>query len=126
YPLAALFMNRDWNGLLTTLAGLPRQPDFWLWFYLAFAISATMLPSPSDRRAWLPVILVAAALTVLALLAGAGPWMAEHLAPLLNRSLRVVAAIFGISLALQALLWLPFRMTRGILVRLTGLRVQAG
>ena len=27
-------------------------PDFWLWVYLVFAVSNTMLPSAADRRAW--------------------------------------------------------------------------
>ena len=34
-----------------------------------------MLPSASDRHAWLPVILAVGALILLALVAGAGTWM---------------------------------------------------
>ena len=44
-PLAALFTAANWPGLWSALAALPEQPDFWLWFYLAFAVSTTMLPS---------------------------------------------------------------------------------
>jgi hypothetical protein len=124
-PLAAYFNAQDWSNLWSALSGLPRLPDFWLWFYLTFAISSTMLPSPSDRRAWLPVVLVTGLLVVLALVAGAGPWMMEHLAPWMNRGLRVLAAVFGISLAIHLVLWPPLRLLRALLSRATGLRVQS-
>jgi hypothetical protein len=52
-------------------------------------------------------LLVVLALLGLALLAGAGPWMLEHLAPGFNRFLRLLATIFGISLALHLVLLLP-------------------
>ena len=123
-PLAAYFTAQDWPGFWNALRALPSQPDFWLWFYLAFAVSSTMLPSPSDRRAWMPVVLVLALVVGLGLLGGAGPWMLEHLAPLLNRALRVLAAIFGISLGIHLVLWLPFRILHALASKATGLRVK--
>jgi len=122
-PLAAYANAQDWSGLFAALGALPRLPDFWLWFYLAFTISSTLLPSPSDRRAWLPVALVSALLVVIALVAGAGPWMMENIGPWLNRGLRALAAVFGIGLGIHLLLWLPLRLLRALLTRLTGLRV---
>lgn len=109
-----------WPVAVSTITG---KPDFWLWFYLAFAISSTMLPSSSDRRAWLPLALVGTLLLGGILLVGAGPWMAVHLAALLNRFLRVVAAVFGISLALHLVLLLPFWLLRRLLSHVTGLEV---
>ncbi len=123
-PMAAYLNAQDWTGVLASLQALPERPDFWLWFYLAFAVSTTMLPSASDRRAWLPVVLVLVVLIVLALVAGAGPWMVEHLTPWLNRGLRALAAVFGISLGIHLTLWLPARLMRALVSRLTGLRVQ--
>lgn len=105
------------------LSALPKLPDFWLWLYLTFAVSSTMLPSASDRHAWLPVGLSAAALLGLAILAGAGEWMLLHLAPLFNRFLRALALVFGLSAALHALLLLPFWAFHKLLSRLTGLEV---
>ncbi|GAP07349.1 MAG TPA: hypothetical protein DEQ80_03530 [Anaerolinea thermolimosa] len=115
-PLATYFLARDWNGLFKACSSLPELPDFWVWFYLAFAISTTMLPSAADRRAWLPLGLVLLALIALALLAGAGPWMIEHLAAWLNQVFRALAVVFGISLVLHLTLWLPLRLLRGLLV----------
>jgi hypothetical protein len=122
-PLAGLIGQGDWPGFWQALALLPRLPDFWLWFYLAFAISSTMLPSASDRRAWLPVLLVVLALFGLALLAGAGQWMFENLAPWLNRALNTLATIFGISLVLELAILIPFRLLRELILRITGQRI---
>jgi hypothetical protein len=123
-PLSVLMIQGNWPAFWRGLTALPSQPDFWLWFYFAFTISSTMLPSASDRRAWLPVVLVVVALAGLALLAGAGPWMLDHLAPWLNRGLQSLATVFGISLVLHLVILLPFRLLRELILRLTGERLQ--
>jgi hypothetical protein len=102
---------------------VPEQSDFWVWFYLAFSVATTMLPSDSDRRAWLPMLLWAALLIAAAVLAGAGPWMLENLAPALDAGLRAAALVFGISLGLHLLLWIPFRLLRALAQRVTGVRL---
>ncbi|NLG99757.1 MAG: hypothetical protein GX491_20570 [Chloroflexi bacterium] len=122
-PAASALLQRDWPALWQALAALPSQADFWLWFYLAFTISSTMLPSASDRRAWLPLVLVLLALVGLALFAGAGPWMFDHLAPWLNRAVRSLATVFGISLALHLVMLIPLRLVRGFISGITGLRI---
>jgi hypothetical protein len=109
-----------WRGL----ANLPALPDFWLWFYLAFVVSSTMLPSPSDRRAWLPILVVAGALILLALVAGAGSWMAANLAPVVNQALRAVAAVFAISVAVHVVMLVPIWLIRLLASRITGLSVS--
>ncbi len=108
---------------LDALAAAVAVPDFWLWFYLTVTVSSTMFPSPSDRRAWLPVALIVVLIVGLALLFGAGPWMSENLLPLLNDALGGVAVVFGISVAVHLIVLLPTWALRKILSRLTGLRV---
>jgi hypothetical protein len=122
-PLAGLIAQSDWPAFWPALAALPTQPDFWLWFYLAFAISSTMLPSASDRRSWLPIFLALLVLFGLVLLAGAGPWMLENLSPWLGRAFRSLAALFGISLVVNLVLLIPFRLLRELILRLTGMRL---
>ncbi len=90
-------------------------PDFWLWFYLILAVSSTMMPSRSDRRAWLPVALATVLLILLSVLAGAGPWMLAHFAPPLDQVFRVVAMVFAISLGVHLLLWPIFYALRKVL-----------
>jgi hypothetical protein len=75
-----LGLDRVWEQViapagLTLAAGFQAvysRPDFWLWFYMIFVVSSMMLPSESDRRAWLPVLGFGLILLVVALLAGAG------------------------------------------------------
>lgn len=104
-------------------AAVYAQPDFWLWFYLIFAVSSMMLPSASDRRAWLPMTVFALLLFVVALVAGAGMWMLENLAPAVNRLFAAGAAVFGISVLVHMLLLVPVYLFRRVLNRLTGLQV---
>jgi hypothetical protein len=101
-----------WMGL----GFLPKVPDFLLWFYLTFAISSTMMPSESDRHAWLPLGLWTAALLALAIFSGAGTWMLENLAPLLDNFLFSVALLFGFSNAVHIVLLFPFFVFHRLLV----------
>jgi hypothetical protein len=122
-PLGVTFAASDWPGFWAALSRVPEQSDFWVWFYLAFSVATTMLPSDSDRRAWLPMLLWITLLIAAAVLAGAGPWLLDNLAPVLNSGLRAAALVFGISLGLHLLLWIPFRLLRALAQRVTGLRV---
>lgn len=106
------------------LGALVDRQDFWLWFYLTFAVSSTMLPSASDRRAWPPLVLAGALALGVGLLAGAGPWMAVHLAPRVNAASRAVAVVLAITLALHAALLPPAWALRRALSRVTGLDVK--
>ncbi len=111
------------NALLQALRQVYQQPDFWLWFYLAFTVSSTMLPSASDRRAWLPMAIALLLLFGFSLAAGAGPWMAEHLAPALNSALQALDLAIGISMLLHVFLLPLVWGARKGLSRLTGLSV---
>lgn len=129
--LVRLNLGALWEGLVSgnaqmfwkALRLLPQQPDFWVWFYLTFAVSSTMLPSASDRRAWQSLALMLLGLLALVLVAGAGPWLLGHLAPLLNQALRALAVVLGISVLVHAVMWFPFFLGRRLLVRLTGFQV---
>lgn len=116
---------QQWSSFWAVLAALPAQPDFWVWFYLAFTVSSTMLPSASDRQSWLAAGIGLAVLLVLALLAGGGPWMAINIAPGLNRGFHALAGVFGISLVLHIILLLPVWLMRAALSKVTGLQVTA-
>jgi len=108
---------------LAGLRILPSISDFWLWFYLAFTVSSTMMPSASDRHAWWPLSIFAVILLSLAILAGVGPWMLENLAPPLNAFLKSVSLIIGLSVALHIILLLPIFLVHILLSKITGLDV---
>jgi len=121
--LLAVLANRQIELFWMGLKLLPQVKDFYLWFYLAFAVSSTMMPSESDRHAWLPLGLWAAVLLALAILAGAGTWMLENITPLLNDFFGAVATLFGLSAALHIVLLLPTMLLHRIATRVTGMDV---
>ena len=110
-------------GFLEGFTRVVKEPDFWVWFYLTFAVSSTMLPSASDRRAWRPLALICLFLIGLILLAGAGAWFMAHLAPLVNEAMRTAAMVFGISAAVHLALGLPAWGIRKGLSKILGLKV---
>ena len=122
-PFWELMRSADWGTFWGMLASVPKSPDFWLWFYLTFTISSTMMPSQSDRHAWMPVGVLVVGLVGAAILAGAGTWMLANLAPPLNEFLQALAMIFGLSGLLHGLLILPFLLLHRILARVTGVDV---
>jgi hypothetical protein len=109
--------------VFSSLAASFSVPDFWLWFYLIVTVSSTMFPSPSDRRAWLPVALLLVFLIGLALLFGAGPWMRANLLPLLNDALSSVAVVFAISASVHLIVLIPIWIIQKLITSVTGLRV---
>lgn len=124
--LAGLFhlvLAKDFSGFWTGLIALPGLPDFWLWIYLTFVISSTMLPSRSDRQGWLPVIIGLGLILLIALIAGAGPWMMAHIATPINQGLGAVAMVFAISLVLHVFLGLPIWGINKVISHMTGMKI---
>lgn len=113
----------SWESLRSVASTVYSQPDFWIWFYLTLAISSTMFPSSSDRKAWLPVGLVILLLVGLVLLSGVGPWVAKNVSPFINSVIWSSVFVLGISFIVQILLLVPFFLSSRILMRVTGLKV---
>jgi hypothetical protein len=130
--VARLHLDALWNVLRNGqidlfwmgLGLLPNAPDFFLWFYLTFAVSSTMLPSESDRHAWLPLGLWIVVLFALALLAGAGTWMLENLAVFFDPLLRTIALLFALSNIVHVVLLIPLIAFRSLVLFFTD--VNAG
>src|SRR5512137_1717536 len=101
--LGVAVQRGDIAGLLASLGGLLRAPDAWLWLYLLFSIANAMMPSPSDRETWPPVILFSLLLLSLAMAFG---WNSavEGLSLIADQVLRWLAAVFTITLLVD----LPF------------------
>ncbi len=122
-PLWDALRSGQLGAFWSAAAVLPRQSDFPLWFYLLFTVSSTMLPSQSDRHAWLPLGLAILVLLGLAILAGAGPWMLANLTPPLNSFLSATSVIFGLSAIVHAALIVPGFVLHILSARLTGVDI---
>jgi hypothetical protein len=118
-----VFRNGQLDLFWIGVRALPNANDFYLWFYLAFAVSSTMMPSQSDRHAWLELIISIGVLLAIILLIGAGPWMFSHIAPRVSNFLSSVAVIFGLSAFVHAVLVLPTALVHKLLARATGVDV---
>jgi hypothetical protein len=115
--------NGQFNLFWMGVNALPNVKDFYLWFYLTFAVSSTMMPSESDRHAWLELVVSVGILFAIALLVGAGPWMLDKVAPLVSNFLSSVAVIFGLSAVVHIVLILPTALIHKLLARATGVDV---
>ena len=83
-PLWDALRQANFAVFWASFFNLPNLPDFYLWAYLTFAVSSTMLPSASDRHAWLPLGGIIAILLTIAVFSGADVWLLENIAPRLN------------------------------------------
>ena len=108
-----------WDYIWQEIITLPTHPDFFLWFYLAFVISSTMLPSDTDRLSWIPILIGLGIVLVASLLAGAGPWLVQHIVPPLNDALKSIAILFGIGFFLHLVLVIPVRVFREFIQKMT-------
>ena len=82
-----------------------------------------MMPSESDRHAWLELVISVGILFAIALLIGAGPWMLNTVAPVISNFLSSVAVIFGLSSVVHVVLVLPTALIHKLLTRVTGVDV---
>ncbi len=114
----------DWASLMDGLPEALKASDAWLWAYVIFAISNTMLPSQTDRQSWPPVILFLLLLGVLVWAAGLGPVIVESLAESLAVALRWLTMMCLLTIAVD----LPFvalvALAERLLGRMRGMRVE--
>ena len=118
-----LFRNGQLDLFWMGVRALPQVKDFYLWFYLAFAVSSTMMPSESDRHAWLELLISIGVLFAIGFLIGAGPWMLSNIVPRLSNFLSSAAVIFGLSVLVHVVLVLPTALVHKLLTRATGVDV---
>jgi len=118
-----LFRNGQLDLFWMGVCALPQVKDFYLWFYLAFAVSSTMMPSESDRHAWLELLISIGVLFAIGFLIGAGPWMLSNIVPRVSNFLSSAAVIFGLSVLVHVVLVLPTALVHKLLTRATGVDV---
>jgi hypothetical protein len=118
------FANGDWAEVTKDLAETLRAPDAWLWLYLIFAVSNTMLPSESDREPWIPILLFMVLVAVLAWLAGLGPKIVDYLGQSLDLAALWLMVMFVFTIAADLPFVLVIALLERVLGRLKGVRVE--
>ena len=119
------FVKGNLGVLSDAVGSMYKSPDFWLWFYLVFVVSSTMMPSASDRRAWLPLAVVVALILVIGLLVWPGNLLTETwitISPKINIGVFALILIFGVSVAFHLILLAPLWLIRKILMRMFGVQ----
>ncbi len=122
-PLWEQLRVQNWASFWHLFLAIPKTPDFWLWFYLAFAVSSTMMPSSSDRHAWLPMGFLVVGLVLIAVIAGAGTWMLVNLAPGLDDFFQGTSMVLALSGSMHIILILPFLLLHRLLSKVTGVDI---
>jgi hypothetical protein len=118
------FTTTSWTSLFASFAGMLEAPDIWLWLYLIFAISNTMLPSQSDRQAWTPIILFLVLAVALAWFAGLGPAIVDSVGQSLDLATRWLATVYGFTVLVDLPFVLLIALVERILGRMKGVRVE--
>jgi hypothetical protein len=117
-------LTQGQSGLiLAALKSIVAKPDFWLWFYLTFTVSSTMMPSSSDRRAWMPLLIMMAFITALVLFLGAGPWILSKFGVFLKSALDALTVVFATTLLIHLTLLFPAWIIRKVISRISGFQV---
>ncbi len=111
------------NTFVDLLRALPQAADFWLWFYLVFAIANSMMPSSSDTQAWPPVIGFLAVFSGLALLIG-GAQLVTAVTPTARLALQWLTAAFALTAIIDIVVVAALTVLTKVLSSLTGRRVE--
>jgi len=122
--LGTALAAEGWANLVPGLLSALGAPDAWLWAYVIFAVSNTMLPSRADRQAWTPVIIFLLLIGVLVWAAGLGPAVVEGLAEPATTALRWLATMCALTVAIDLPFMLLIALVERLSERLKGMRVE--
>jgi hypothetical protein len=105
----------------TALGALNSAPDFWLWVYLIFAISNTMIPNLKDLRGLRIVGTVAAIAASGLFLIGVGDELVlQTLNGPVASALNVLAGVFAVMIAVNLVMTGILGLLEAIIERVTG------
>ncbi len=108
-------------NLSTALGHFTNAPDFWIWVYLAFAISNTMMPNFANLRAWRIVLSIIVILIVALYILGAGDQVVMNtLRGPVTDALNSLSSVFAIIIGLDIFMVVVLGTMEAIIERITG------
>jgi hypothetical protein len=114
----------DWRSGIEGFLHLLRAPDLWLWAYLVFALSNTMLPSRSDIHAWPFLGFVIAVAFGLLAMAGGTTLMLDGVGRFLTIAVRWVVLLGASTLLIDVPFFAGIFLLQKALERLKGVRLE--
>jgi hypothetical protein len=107
----------NWMSVEEGLSTFFRTPDLLIWMYLIFAISNTMLPSPTDRKAWLPIAIIFGSILVIVIIISAGSATSSWLVTNAKSVAETLLQAFSIAVVLNLCLLAPLLLLERLLMR---------
>ncbi|MCO5191380.1 MAG: hypothetical protein M9918_24715 [Anaerolineae bacterium] len=122
--LIILIQTGDVDSLLLSLRTFLATNDVFVWLYLLFAVSNAMMPSPSDRRSWPPVLIALGVIIVLLVVFDVQPLLTEGVLNPLSIGASYLALAFGFTIVIDVLFIAFIFLLELIIGRIRGVRVQ--
>ncbi len=121
--LGSALASGSWEPVWEALVHSVSLPDFWLWFYLLFAVANRMLPSSADREPWKPVITFLVLVSVVIVGAGWTPRLSPETRDTVLNVVRFLLYAFTLTLAIDVLVVLLIALVENIAVAVRRRRV---
>jgi hypothetical protein len=117
----ASFQSGAYGDLTSGLARLTSAPDFWLWLYLAFTISNTMMPNFALLRGWRVVIVATGVIVVVLFLVGVGNQVIlTNLQVPVSNALSGLSTLFAIIIGIDLFFLAVLGTVEAVIERITG------
>jgi hypothetical protein len=110
--------------LLASWSTYAMVPDFWLWLYLIFAVSNAMLPSESDRRPWVPLLLFLILVGGALYIVGWAPKVPDTAVAWVLARAEDLAFAFGLTIVVDVIFGAAMFVLGMILERVRGRRME--
>ncbi len=108
-------------NISAALAHFTDAPDFWIWVYLAFAISNTMMPNFANLRGWRIVLSIIGVLIAALYILGAGDQVVmNNLRGPVTNALNSLSSVFAIIIGFDVFMVAVLGTMEAIIERITG------
>ena len=115
--LYAGFVHLDFGLSMSALSDVGEIPNSVAWLYILLAVSATMLPSASDRSAWFPAVILLLCLVGLFSILWGNPFASDWGA-IVGEAVNSISAAFILVAGLQSILAFSLFFVRWLIARL--------
>lgn len=114
----------NWRAGVENLIAVFQASDLWLWVYLVFAISNTMLPSRSDIHAWPYLGFVGVVVIVIVVLLGGSALLVDGVGRFLTIALRWLVLLGASTLLVDLPIFVVIFLFQKVIERVKGVKLE--